>query len=142
MADEERASSTAVATVSDRSVHDVQGGLDDSGGYHHLAELLRQYPEIGIYRSFNQLNSLNLLYYEAELIDLEKDLLLYSHADSKSDDPARRQYSRSWWQMRKRERKEDDDSSSNKQWRTMLKIREVLKEYSESKQYFLNVFHR
>ncbi|PVH79058.1 hypothetical protein DL98DRAFT_633031 [Cadophora sp. DSE1049] len=45
-------------------------------GYPKLAELQGTYPQLGIYRRFATLNARNLLYLQAELVDLEEHACL------------------------------------------------------------------
>ena len=52
-----------------------------SEGYPKLAELQGTYPQLCIYRRFATLNARNLLYLQAELVDLEERLERYTLED-------------------------------------------------------------
>lgn len=100
-------------------------------GYAKIASLMGAHPEIAILRRFGALNAQNLLYLQAELVALEKDLSAYAAEDCASKDTDRVFYSRDWYTL---SNSRDDESTGNeaagRQWQTMLKIREKLKEYS------------
>lgn len=98
-------------------------------GYPKLAVLQAAYPELCIYRRFSTLNARNLLYLQAELVDLEEQLDEYTLADIKSDDLREKKYSRNWHYL-----STSVDGVENSQWYTMLAIREKLREYSKSSQ--------
>ncbi|KIW13860.1 hypothetical protein PV08_06640 [Exophiala spinifera] len=61
-------------------------GLD---GYAKVASLMSRYNEYGIFRSFKALNMRNLLYFQAELTQLEQELKEIVRTDQLSDSEAR-----------------------------------------------------
>lgn len=103
-------------------------------GYAKLASLMGANPEVAILRRFGAMNAQNLLYFQAELVALEDDLRYYADQDSASDDLDRKLYSECWDYLSKSDDKSSgSDERAGQQWRTMLRIREKLKEYSSSK---------
>ncbi len=106
-------------------------------GYAKLAALMGAHPEVAILRRFGALNAQNLLYLQAELTLLESDLRHFSAEDSTSHDPDRNLYSRDWYVLSRSNDGANRDESAGTQWRIMLKIRDKLKEYSESEKIFL-----
>lgn len=99
-------------------------------GYAKLASLMGAYPEVAIFRRFGALNAQNLLYLQAELVILEKDLRTFAAADCVSGDPDRALYSTDWYTLSRSIDNSPGNEASAKQWRIILSIREKLKEYS------------
>ena len=104
----------------------------DQEGYHKLASLIGAHPHMGMYRRFGGLNALNALYLQAELIELEDELKFQAVRDMKSDCDVAKTYSRDWFTLSRPIVRQNEHSTYNPQWRTMLNIREKLKEYSMS----------
>ena len=98
-----------------------------TGGYTRLAEHMGEHANRAVFRRFGQLNALNLLYLQAELVELEREWAGHAAADLKS--PLREHQYRAVHLPTLRRHVPDGESCD--QWRTMLKIREVLKEYSQ-----------
>lgn len=94
-----------------------------------MAMLMGEFPEVGIFRRFGALNAQNLLYLQAELKDLEITLRQVAEEDELSRDPDKVQYSVNWFAL-KESIEGEADSNDGKQWRTILEIRDKLKEYS------------
>ena len=103
-------------------------------GYAKLAALMGAHPQVAILRRFGALNAQNLLYLQAELTLLESDLQHFSAEDSTSHDPDRSLYSRDWYGLSISNDGANRDESAGTQWRIVLKIRDKLKEYSESEE--------
>ncbi|CAG8977261.1 hypothetical protein HYALB_00009358 [Hymenoscyphus albidus] len=95
-------------------------------GYPALAALQGTYPQLGIYRRFATLNARNLLYLQAELVNLERDLEEYTEKDCRSEDARRRLCNKNWHYLSKKEQ-----GLAGSQWHTMLRIKEKLKEYND-----------
>lgn len=95
-------------------------------GYPKLAVLQGTYPQLGIYRRFATLNARNLLYYQAELVDLEERLDKETLEDLKATEEKRKSHSRDWYSLSK-----TADGVPTHQWDIMLKIREKLLQYSK-----------
>ncbi len=102
-------------------------------GYPKIASLMGAHPEVAIFRRFGALNAQNLLYLQAELVALEKDLRTCAAEDWASKDTDRVFYCRDWYSLSSSWDNESSDSEvTGRQWQIMLKIREKLKEYSPS----------
>lgn len=104
-------------------------------GYARLASLMSAHPETAVLRRFSYLNNLNLLYFQAELANLENALAEAASKDAKSGDVERIIYARDWQSLSESLRATNDDAHDSTQWKIMLDIREKLKEYSESVPY-------
>jgi hypothetical protein len=95
-------------------------------GYNKIAALMGRYPESAIVSQFSDLNILNILYLQAEIIGLRKDLRELEDANDRSQEPARASFSRNWYELSSAE----EINGSDEQWKLVLLIREKLKEYS------------
>jgi hypothetical protein len=95
-------------------------------GYNKIAALMGRYPESAIISQFSELNIQNLLYLQAELIGLQKDLRELEDANDRSSDPERSAYSRNWDALSSAKK----EGGSNEQWKLMQLINVKLKEYS------------
>ena len=95
-------------------------------GYPRLANHMGASPEIAIFRRFDVLNAKNLLYLQAELVHLEKELSEIEKRDSQSSEGMKSQYARDWFWLSRSENDGNDD-----QWQTVLAIRKKLIEYSK-----------
>lgn len=119
-------------------------------GYPRLAHEMSSIPETAVFRRFADLNHQSLLYYQAELTILERQL---RQQELESSDPhavrvnaapsligttaeggeeatyieyaTRLEYAKNWYWL-------GGDDPGNKQWQTVLRVREVLREYSRS----------
>lgn len=101
---------------------------DIAPGYPRLASLMGAHPEIATFRRFGALNALNLLYMQAELTDLENSLHKQAKSDAESGHPDRSIYHRDWQTLSESLTTEDGNPA---QWRTMLKVKDKLSEYSK-----------
>ncbi|OAL45423.1 hypothetical protein IQ07DRAFT_624468 [Pyrenochaeta sp. DS3sAY3a] len=93
-------------------------------GYPKLAAKIEILPEVAIYRRFGALNAQNLLYFQAQLTDLEekiRDQQLFDHNSSTGE---KSQYAKNWFKLSDSENDGDTD-----QLDLVLKIRGLLKEY-------------
>ena len=93
-------------------------------GYPKLAHLMGSYPESAIFRRFGQLNMLNLLSYQAELIDLEAQYFETCEEDDLSDDARLNGLSSDFYLLHNSTRPNDV------QRQLLEEIRLKLKEYS------------
>lgn len=84
-------------------------------------------PEFAIYRRFGRLNSLNLLYLQSELHDLEETLYKISQPIAYSTDKRIKMADLGWRALSNT----DKAGPHNEQYKLVLRIREVLKEYSK-----------
>ena len=95
---------------------------ESQNSYSGLARVMGPYPSMAMFKQFSELNTRNLLYLQAELVDLEQQLKILILLDEKSGDPIRIAHQRDALTLR--------GSAANKQWEKFLEIREKLKEYS------------
>ncbi|KAF2475307.1 uncharacterized protein BDR25DRAFT_350697 [Lindgomyces ingoldianus] len=93
-------------------------------GYPRLAGQMEILPETAIYRRFGALNSRNLLYYQAELASLEKELILQENLDSSV--PEKQRYALDWYWL-----SQSVEQGDRKQLDLVMKMRALLKEYSK-----------
>ena len=123
-------------------------------GYAKLATLMGAYPEVAIIRRFAALNAQNVLYLQAELVNLESRLRKFERQDQNSGDPIRVDYALDWFKLSNatdvsqstdlrsetsarlptianmKANKESDEIHHGRRWTMFLQIREKLKEYS------------
>jgi len=95
-------------------------------GYPKLAAQMDLQPEISMFRRFGFLNSQNLLYYQAELTILEKQLRDRQGIDRLYTKGNKRQYGVNWYWL-----DQSADDGDTIQLDLVLKIRHTLKEYSK-----------
>jgi len=100
-------------------------------GYSHLASLMSAHPETAVLRRFGYLNTLNILYLQAELTNLEGSLLDAAKADARSGHLERSFYARDWQSLSESVNATKEDADNPTQWKIMLQAREKLNEYSE-----------
>ena len=84
-------------------------------------------PETAIFRRFGFLNAQNLLYMQAELVNLEDRLRRVQARDARASG-SREWYAKNWFFLGHPEDQEDGD---DEQWELVKEIRERLKEYSK-----------
>ncbi|KAB2573310.1 hypothetical protein DBV05_g8034 [Lasiodiplodia theobromae] len=85
-------------------------------------------PETAIFRRFGFLNAQNLLYMQAELVNLEDRLRRVQARDARASG-SREWYAKNWFFLGHPEDQEDGD---DEQWELVKEIRERLKEYNET----------
>jgi len=95
-------------------------------GYPKIAGHMNVQPETAIFRRFSELNAKDLLYRQAELAYLEKQLYECEIKDSQSTMGQKPQYAISWYWLSRSEA--DGDT---KQLDLVMKIRKCIKEYSK-----------
>lgn len=95
-------------------------------GYTKIAALMGNYPESLMIRQFNELNVQNILYLQAELVGLEQDYRELEKENDTSTGAERARFSLDWYTLSTSK----EDGGDNEQWRTAMKIREKLQEYS------------
>jgi hypothetical protein len=105
-------------------------------GYPALAAYMGATPETAIFRRFADLNVQSLLYYQAELICLEARLRKLEVANSNRDgSDSNSRYSRDWeWLSH-----QGSNGLFNDQLKLVLRIRTVLKDYSQNPQLKFNL---
>lgn len=66
------------------------------GSYTALSGLMSDHPEVFAIRTFSKLHAKNLLYYQAELAELEKELEAVEITDRTYPDGPRNEFCHSW----------------------------------------------
>ncbi|CAN9389878.1 unnamed protein product [Alternaria alternata] len=94
-------------------------------GYPKLAAKIAVQPEAAIYRRFGALNAQNLLYFQAELADLEERLGEQQALDNNATTGRKSEYAKNWFSLQ-----DSEVDGDTEQLDLVLKIRETLKEYS------------
>ena len=95
-------------------------------GYAKVAQLMAIHGETAILRSFASLGFRNVLYLQAELIELEAEHQALAKADKGSLNPCRTLYDKHWWLLSRSEL-----HGNGEQWQKWLEIRSKLKEFCE-----------
>ena len=93
-------------------------------GYPRLGRLMSASPALAIFRRFGTLNAQNLLYLQAEINELERELQEIAIEDRSSADAETQCYSREWWKLA------GAKGRNSLQWKKCLEIRTKLAEYS------------
>ncbi|THX44357.1 hypothetical protein D6D10_00414 [Aureobasidium pullulans] len=96
--------------------------IQEPRGYHRVADLMGQYPEIAIFRRFAALNIVNLLSLQAELVDLQVQFRDIWAEDDASSDLDEQEFSTYFRKLRR--------SENSVQNEMLLEIRKKLQEYS------------
>ena len=100
-------------------------------GYSKLASLMGAYPDTLIFRRFGALSAQNILYLQAELVQLEHELKESSLANERSGDAGGKAiFSRDWFTL------SHFNEGNEQQWCIMLRIRAKLKEYGPRQKVF------
>lgn len=94
-------------------------------GYPKLAAQIEILPELSMFRRFGALNAQNLLYMQAELAYLEKKLRERQQIDANDPSGKRSAYALNWFWL-----KGSENTDAGEQQALVLRIRQVLKEYS------------
>lgn len=94
-------------------------------GYAKIAERMATLPSLAIFRQFQALRVQNLLYMQAELIELETRFRDQASRDSHSQESTEKLYSRDWLTLSSL----NSNGQHSEQWRMALEIREKLQVY-------------
>lgn len=94
-------------------------------GYSKLAVLMSRNNEVAILRRFGELNFKNLLYLQAELVELEEQLQRLAVSDYASSEGSRKYHNKHWGLL-----SDTEPGNHQEQWKKWLEIRAKLKEYS------------
>lgn len=100
-----------------------------AGGYDRLGQLMGELPETTAFRRFGALSAEDLLYRQAELVELERSLREYQQEDKESGHEDRERYAFNWEKLRRGGDDDAPDGNDGIQWETILEIREKLKDY-------------
>jgi len=98
------------------------------GTYPKLSNFMGSFPDVAIFRRFGAMNVQNLLFLQAELSHLERELAVIREEEAQSEDEKRQLALRSWWELSSSQYEGEED---NPQWDIIQRIREKLVEYSK-----------
>ncbi|KAJ0425118.1 hypothetical protein BJY00DRAFT_202964 [Aspergillus carlsbadensis] len=93
-------------------------------GYERLANLMASDKGLSIFRSFKKLNAKNLLYLQAEIVNVQTELEEIIEADETSRDGTREKFSTSVYYLK------EGIESGSEQWEKVLELRELLDKYN------------
>lgn len=102
-------------------------------GYPKLAARIEIQPQLSIYRRFGALNAQNILYLQAQLIDLETKLRTQQSRDDTNPQGKKALYAKTWYRL-----ENSASDGDTKQLDLVLKTRQVLSEFSELRRRRLN----
>jgi len=97
-----------------------------AGSYPRLSEFMGLWPEVAIFRRFGALNAQNLLFLQAELAHLERELKVIREREEKQEDERGLLAQRSWFELSQA----TEDGEYCPQWTVIQDIRSKLSEYS------------
>lgn len=98
-----------------------------SGSYPRLSEFMGLWPEVAIFRRFGALNAQNLLFLQAEIAHLERELKNIRERDDRREDERGLLAQRSWFELSQA----TEDGEICSQWTVIQEIRSKLSEYSK-----------
>jgi hypothetical protein len=96
-----------------------------SRGYETMGVIMGDTREYAVFHGFRRLYAENLLYQQAEIVHLEKELQEIRAADSKSF--SRSSYFQNWAELRAHTA--SDDEGKSQQLRKILQLRDALDKY-------------
>ena len=100
-------------------------------GYDKFASFIGVDRGLSMYKRFANLNAKNLLYFQAELVNLEAQLKNIELDDIKSEDAEKEPFPYSVFHLKMSYLSpKTDEGGQKKQWLKVLEIRQLLKEYS------------
>ncbi|KAI1214349.1 uncharacterized protein F4807DRAFT_455989 [Annulohypoxylon truncatum] len=98
----------------------------DKKGYSKIALFMQDHPEDAMVRRFAALNLQNILYLQAEVINLQRDLDKLETDNDSSVEEDRRNFALDWYTLAH----VHDTPGSDKQWKKWLQLRKALEEYN------------
>ncbi|KAK8008770.1 hypothetical protein PG991_011321 [Apiospora marii] len=96
-------------------------------GYAKIASFMGEQPEAAMVRRFADINLQNILYLQAEIVGLEKELRRIE-----ADNDAHEDIHLDWYSLAHTEVTADGGEEAKKQWEKFTMLRNRLKEYSQS----------
>ncbi|KAF8851840.1 hypothetical protein BDZ45DRAFT_600874 [Acephala macrosclerotiorum] len=125
---------TDIATASQSQESIISSDSEDNEppegpvpGWPRVAELMAQTQDFAAFKRYRDLNVKSLLYYQAEIEMLREKLHEEEWADSQRGDDKQRLYARRIdYMIRSR------DKSTGTQWKIVIELRKVLKEYNKA----------
>lgn len=109
--------------------------MGNMSGYDKLASFIGLDRGLSIYKRFASLNAKNILYLQAELVNLEAELKNIALEDIRSENPEKEPFPYSVFHLKRSyqiHEYENDQIGHPTQWLKVLEIRQLLKEYSSS----------
>lgn len=103
-------------------------------GYHRLANVMSKDTSFAIFRTFNEVNLLNLSSLQAEINDLQHKFGFLYRSDDVSNDATRREFSRRFLLLHR------SQEGESRQYKMLLELRAKMKEYSISRFLGLSVW--
>ena len=97
-----------------------------SGSYPRLSEFMSLWPEVAIFRRFSALNTQNLLFLQAEIAHLERELTTIREREERRADVKGILAQRSWFELSQA----SEDGEDCPQWAVIQELRSKLTEYS------------
>ncbi|KAF7514121.1 hypothetical protein GJ744_004446 [Endocarpon pusillum] len=97
-----------------------------TGSYPRLSEFMGLWPEVAIFRRFGALNTQNLLFLQAEIAHLERELQVIRETEEKREDERGLLAQRSWFELSQA----TEDGEYCPQWAVIQDIRSKLSEYN------------
>ncbi|KAI8626077.1 hypothetical protein F5Y19DRAFT_488566 [Xylariaceae sp. FL1651] len=107
-------------------------GYLETGGYERLADYMGRHPEVAIYRRFMTLANKTLLYYQAEIAELEKRLEYVQERDNDSKDENCKRYAKAWCSLSMAAELEGPGSPQREQYDLIMKLRELMGKYHKA----------
>ena len=89
---------------------------------------MASWPDVAIFRRFGALNAQNLLFLQAEITHLERELQVIRESSALNNDEKGIHGERNWFELSQ----ESEDGQPHPQWAVIQDIRDRLKEYSKS----------
>lgn len=99
----------------------------ERGGYARLSEHMGRHPELAILRRYSTLANATLLFYHAEIAELEERLRKVQERDKNSDDEVCRQNDRAWKTLEGSATL--DDPPQREQYELIMKLRKLMGKY-------------
>lgn len=96
-------------------------------GYSKIASFMQEHPEDVIVRRFAALNLQNILYLQAEVINLQRDIEKLEADNNSSGEEDRPDFAFDWYSLAHMH----STPGAGEQWEKWLQLRKALKEYSQ-----------
>ena len=100
-------------------------------GYARMGAFMGKHPESALVQRFSDINMQNILYLQAEIYGLRRDLRTTEARNQASSSEELRNFSLDWCTLA--ETLENDEI--NEQWQKMLQLRSLLRQYSKFRRF-------
>jgi hypothetical protein len=115
----------------------VDLGFLEAGGYARLAEHMGRHPELAIYRRYGTLANQTLLFYHAEIAELEQRLQELQERDRNSGDKVCQLYDRAWSLLSSSAKLGNPGSPQREQYDLVMKLRKLMGKYRKCRYVWL-----